>query len=263
MPQNATYFISRLIKVGELSHEDIIKSLENPQVVTARSSSYTVTDFSIQHFNEFTYYSGRLTKFNSEGQVKVIDLNTKKEVDIIEPDLIIGASQFLYLPEFSCFVYQRIWNQIEMTTFSSQIRAIILSSKDYFMVDCKLEPVSDLKNFLSKVKRISIISEISATVNPPNPLFGHLWKSLEAYLRKRNLDELKLNEKAKNKPINSNLLKLLVAIDSNLDLEEIDPNTIEIGDAAVLMSIDGYGSAKIVGKSGNKFITIRGKNEKP
>jgi len=137
------------------------------------------------------------------------------------------------------------------------MRDIILSSKDYFLVDCKLEPVSNIKSFLDKVKRISAINEIKATVNPPNPLFGHLWETLDRYLRTRNLDELKLNEKANNKPINSSLLNLLQSIDSKEDLSLIDSSKVEIGDAAILMSIDGYGSATIEGKSGQKFITIR------
>lgn len=256
MPQNATYFISRLIKIGEITHNDIISALENPKIVTVRKSSFTITDFMEQRYQDQTYYSGRLTKFRSEGSVKVLKLETRKVIDIIEPDLIISSSQFLYLPEFGCFVYQRIWNQIDMATFAARMRDLILVSKDYFMVDCKLEPVSDIKNFLKKVKRFSSINQIKATVNPPNPLFGHLWKSLETYLRNRNLDELKLDEKSRNKPINSSLLTLLIAIDSNLDLKSIDPESIEIGDAAILMSIDGYGYARIEGKSGNRFITI-------
>jgi hypothetical protein len=257
MPQNATYFISRLNKVGELSLQDVIDALDNRIVVTSRECSYTITNFTTQYLEGEKYYSGLFTKFKTEGLVKVLDLKSREPVDIIEPDLIIASSQFLFLPEFACFVYQRIWNQIEMATFSARMRDIILKSKDYFLVDCKLEPVSDIKNFLEKIKRISIINEIKATVNPPNPLFGHLWESLEKYLKKRNLDELKLNEKAKNKPINSNLLNLLQSIDENIDLKTIDPNSIEIGDAAILMSIDGYGSATIEGKSGKRFISIR------
>lgn len=257
MPTNATYFISRLNKVGELSWDDVINALQNPTVVNARENSYTITNFTDQYYKEEKYYSGLLTKFKSEGTVKVLDFKSKQAIDRIEPDLIVATSQFLFLPQYASFVYQRIWNQIEMTTFSSRMREIILSSKDYFLVDCKLEPISDIKNFLDKMKRISVINEIKATVNPPNPLFGHLWESLEKYLKTRNLNELKLNEKAKNKPINSRLLDLLMAINENKNLSTIDPNDVGIGDAAILMSIDGYGSATIEGKSGQRFITIR------
>lgn len=257
MPQKATYFISRLIKVGELSLDEIINALMNPIPAKARISSFTITDFSEQFYRGEKYYFGRLTKFRTEGLVKVIDHSTNKAIDHVEPDLIIASSQFLFIPEYTCFVYQRIWNHIDSGTFSKWIREIILSSKERFFVDCKLEPLTDIKNFLEKVRRISIITQIKATVNPPNPLFGHLWKSLEKYLKKRHVDELKISEKAKKLTIDSNLIPLLQSIEDGVDLSTIDPNNVEIGDAAVLMSIDGYGSASIEGKIDQKFISIR------
>lgn len=210
MAKYGTYFISRLIKVGEINLDDIITALTEPKTVTARTASYTITHFTKHIFNNNeTYYNGRLTKFKAEGLVKVIDRTKNREIDQIEPDLIIASSPFLFLPEYSCFVYLRIWNQIDHTTFSARMREIILASKEYFFVDCKLQPVSDIKSFLDKIKRISIVHEIKAKVNPPNPLFGHLWKSLEKYLANRNLDELKIAEKAADKPINTNLIQLL------------------------------------------------------
>lgn len=257
MAKYGTYFISRLIKVGEIYQDDILAALSEPKTITARSASYTITHFTEHIFKNETYYYGRLTKFKAEGLVKVIDRTKNREIDQIEPDLIIASSPFLFMPEYSCFVYLRIWNQIDLTTFSARIREIILASKDFFLVDCELQPVSDIKSFLDKIRRISIIHEIKAKVNPPNPLFGHLWKSLERYLANRNLDELKIAEKAADKPINTNLIELLQQIDDNFDISGIDPNSIQIGDAAILMSIDGYGSGSIEGQIDQKYITIR------
>jgi hypothetical protein len=51
MPKQGTYFISRLIKVGELTLDEIISSLARPKVVTSRTSSYTITDFSEQYLH--------------------------------------------------------------------------------------------------------------------------------------------------------------------------------------------------------------------
>lgn len=257
MPKQGTYFISRLIKVGELTLEEIISSLARPKVVTSRTSSYTITDFSEQYLHPDKYYYGKLTKFKSEGQVKIIDRESNTEKFLIEPDLIIASSPFLFLPDYSCFVYLRVWNQIDMVTFSNRMREIILASKDFYFVDCELQPVSDIKSFLERVRRITIINQIRAKVNPPNPLFGHLWKSLEIYLSKRNIDELKISEKATNKPLQTDLIGLLQQISENDNLESIDPNEVKIGDAAILMSMDGYGSGTIEGQINQRFVTIR------
>lgn len=252
-----TYFISRLIKVGEIYQKDIVEALSDPKTITSRSASYTITNFEKRSFENIAFYYGKLTKFRDKGLVKVIDRVTNREIDQLEPDLIIASSPFIFIPEYSSFIYLRVWNQIDPTTFSLRMREIILASKDYFLVDCELQPVSDIKTFLERVKKISIIHEIRAKVNPPNPLFGHLWKSLDRYLSDRNLEELKIAEKSSGGAIQTNLIDLLQQIDDNSDLSKIDSKSIPIGDAAILMSIDGYGSGSIEGQMNQRYVTIR------
>lgn len=38
---------------------------------------------------------------------------------------------------------------------------------------------------------------LSARVNPPNPLFGVLWKQLKEYLSNRDIEELRIAEEGK------------------------------------------------------------------
>jgi hypothetical protein len=258
MGRKITYFISRISKIGEITNEDIIEALKEPNFVDSRTSSYTITNFQEYIYKSEKYYFGKLTKFKKEGEIKRVDRISFKEIDALEPDLIISSSQFLYLPDYACFVFQRIWNQIDQSTFSNRMKDIILDKKEHFFADCEIKPVSDLSSFLQKIRKMQNIEELKAKVNPPNPLFGHLWKSLEEYLKSRNTSELKISEKATTQPLNSNISSFLEKIENEEDLSLIDPNDVKLGDAAVLMSIDGYGNGTIVGRTkNNQHLVIR------
>ena len=137
------------------------------------------------------YVFGKLSKYSPQGSVKVLDEKEKAETRVIEPNLIEASSPFLYIPQFSGLAYLHVWNQIEREIFAKRFSRIIEESFDNFFVDCKIEPITDLRKFIEKLTSIETFTEISAKIHPPNPLFGRAWKDLREYLEKRQASEFK------------------------------------------------------------------------
>lgn len=123
-------------------------------------------------------------------------------------------------------------------------------------MECNIEPISDYTTFVSKLREIDQFIEISATVHPPNPLFGRLWGSLQDYVNKRNVSELSVKEAStKNEGIGTNIIDLMNGL---LENPQFSPETPpDITDTALLMAADGYGNGKVIGKQDGEEKIIR------
>ena len=85
---------------------------------------------------------------------------------------------------------------------------------------------------------------------------------MKEYIKKRRLDEVIISEDSEG-GINTNVSEIAQQMVSD---EIVSPDNITsrmetlmggIGDAAVLMAADGYGSAKVEGKEAGKTVIIR------
>lgn len=126
-------------------------------------------------------------------------------------------------------------------------------------MDCDIELVTDLKTFAAKLLSLHGIFKIEARISPPNPLFSPLWESLEKYLRGRNTDRMTLIEDAPESDVlQTNLPNLVEAASRQTAESRFIPQTeIPIGDAAILMAADGYGSGVIRGRRDNEVVVIK------
>jgi hypothetical protein len=73
MPTNARYYMSRVIKVGQLDNEKIIAGIQSPVYVQIRGNRFTFTD--VQRFGTVSDTKGifaRLAKYKPEGAVEVV-----------------------------------------------------------------------------------------------------------------------------------------------------------------------------------------------
>ncbi|PJZ43654.1 hypothetical protein [Leptospira brenneri] len=259
--RNGTYNLTRISKIN-LSTDEIVSAFKEPERISIGEYSWTITDY--QKFDSktenlpFDFHFAYLVKYEDDGSVKTLDDKQPIQKETYEQNLIKAQSPFIFIPEYSGIVFLHVWNQIEFATFANRIKELILKKTGTFFKDCEIEPVSDLKSFLGSLKDIDSIFEISGRVNPPNPSFGHLWRSLKEYLEKRNLNELIIKEKTYSQKIISRLQTLIQnLLDKKGNIEDIDPNSIDIADAMILMAIDGHGNGKIKGKKGDKKITIK------
>lgn len=265
MARRGSYYLSRIIKSGQLNQETLIDAIAKPATILVGKYAWTITNaFKFLDVDgQVIYVYGKLTKYSQEGTVKVVHQNS--EMPVIEPNLIEASSPFIYIPEFSGIAYLHVWNQIERDVFASRFSQIIKQSFDNFFVDCKIEPITNLEKFLERLQSIEGFIEISAKVNPPNPLFGEAWRSLRQYLENRKLGELRVKEKAiESGSIVSDLPKHINGILSQTQDNPYKPEKpIDIADAGILMAADGYGDGRIIGhEKGNGRIVILRVSEK-
>jgi hypothetical protein len=250
------YYLSRVIKLGELNQDKLMDAIIEAPTVAIGQFEWTITDVVDMRAAKDPFVFGNLAKYSKEGRVKVVDEASKHQLQARARNLLEASAPFVYLPQFSGLAFLHVWNGIQEEIFPRRFKAIIEAAYDNFFVDCTVEPVADYRAFLQKLRSLDRITELSAKVHPPNPLFGRLWESLDKYVKKRQADEVSVREKSdKSTGLSTQLLMLMQKI---LDNPKYEPTRIpDITDAAVLMAADGYGSGKAVGTEGNHEVVVR------
>lgn len=260
MGKTGTYYLGRVIKFGILDENKIFQALENPITIIRRGSAWTIINASMHRSGPSRFGYGRLCKFIPETEVAVIDLLKKEKVLQPERNVILASSPFVYIPEHSGIAFLQVWNHIEPRTFMSKFCSIVTETHQGFFVQCEIDPVADIRTFAAKLSKLDGIYRISATVHPPNPLFGPLWRHLKDYLAERQTETMKIQEdSSRDAPLKTNLTEHVATVAE----EKIDQATtsnsgpLPVGDAAILMAADGYGAGSVKGRTGSVTIIIR------
>lgn len=258
------YYLGRLVKAGLLDQSKVILALSEPVSLRIGKYGWTINNFEKVILNNGdSFYFGYLTKFSPEGVINKIDLRNHVVIDRLEPDMIIASSPFVYIPKVSGIAFLHIWNHIEEDTFVNRFTRLIIEKYDGFFVDCDVEPITDLRKFYIKISSLDTIERISAKVVPPNPLFGIHWESLLRYLRERKISELKVDEKASlGGEINTQITEIIKQMIDKVEIDKALLKETPIGDAAILMSADGYGNAKVIGSVDGKTVVVNTKDSR-
>jgi len=259
MSRVGTYYVGRVLKLGVLNQNTLIDAIRNPSTIYYRGNAWTFIDVEEFKDDDEHYIFGRLSKFAPSGEITKVDIENHSEVTQFEPNLSVASSTFVYIPEHSGIAFLNVYNHIEQSTFTKRFSEIINEKYDNFFVDNKIEMVTDLRTFATKLAALDGIYKISAKVSPPNPLFGPLWKPLKEYLAKRNTDTMQIIEDApESEPLNTDLSKHVKSIsEQTIDNQYILSEDLPIGDAAILMSADGYGNGTVKGKQNGETIIIK------
>lgn len=249
------YYLGRVVKIN-LDQESLMNAIINAPVITIGKFDWTITDITDNRHEEFSYVFGKLSKYAKDGYATVIDEVSRSQINTDVPNLLEASSSFVYLPGCSGIAFLHVWNGIQEDVFPRRFKSVIEAAFDGFMVACDVEPISDYRAFTSRLKKLSYFAELSATVYPPNPLFGRLWGSLNEYIDSRNASEITVKEQAsKPKGLKSKLIELM---DSIIKSPNYEPNeTPAIGDAAILMAADGYGRGKVIGVEDGEEVVIK------
>ena len=254
--QRGRYYLGRVIKLGNLTQENLIESLQKPTPISAGSFQWTFTDAVNESDGKTGYVFSRLSKYTQEGHVTIVDTDTQSQRDAIAENLLVASAPFVYLPEFSGVAYLHVWNGIAEDVFRRRFKTIVEQTFDKFFVQCDIEAIADYTAFVTKLKSMDKFSEIRAKVRPPNPLFGDLWKDLNNYIKTRNASEIQVAEKSsEDDGLSTDLIHFVDAIiEEKMDVLE---KSASITDAALLMAADGYGSGKITGSACDDAVVIR------
>ena len=111
--QNGRYYMSRIVKLGQLDQDRVAKALLQSVTLNIGKFAWTVTDVASERGSKAAYIFGKLSKFDIEGQVTVVDTQKKRLVEAPEKNLLVSSSPFVYLPEYSGLAYLHVWNEIQ------------------------------------------------------------------------------------------------------------------------------------------------------
>lgn len=249
------YFLGRVVKIN-LTQETLMNAITNAPIISIGKFDWTITDVIDNRDEELPYIFGKLSKFAKDGHAKVIDELSRSQIDAEVPNLLEASSPFIYLPDYSGIAFLHVWNGIQEDVFPRRFKSVVEAAFDRFMISCDIEPISDYRAFTSRLKKMNYFTEFSATVYPPNPLFGRLWGSLNNYIESRNASEVAVKEQtSKPKGLRSKIIELMDRIIESPNYEPDEPPAI--GDAAILMAADGYGRGKVKGIEGGEEVIIK------
>lgn len=259
MVRNGTYYIGRVLKLGLLDQTMLINAILNPTSIKIRGNKWTIIDSLEYKQGEDHFIYGRLSKYSPDGEVTIIDEVNRLQIQQSEPNLLVASSPFIYIPSHSGIAFLNVYSHIEQKTFIDRFSTIIEESHNGFFVDCDIEMISDLKSFAAKLGALDRIYQINSKISPPNPLFGPLWSSLKDYLIERNTDRMTIIENApESQSIATNLPDIVqLAADQEHNKAYFTEEEIPIGDAAILMAADGYGSGTVKGTKEGESVTIK------
>lgn len=254
------YFLSRIVKIN-LSQENLIDAICNPAIIKVGKYNWTITDMLDKRDDEsLPFIYGRLVKYADDTQ-DVVNEDNHTQGQSMTANLVKASSPFVYLPRFSGLCFLHVYNGIESETFPRRFKKIIEDARNLkyndLLIGCDVDAISDYASFRNKIIMIKKITQIEATVSPPNPLFGRIWKSLKETLEKRNTSTLKINEESeKREGLKTNLHDLVNSIEKN-NISNYKQE-VALPDAAILMAADGYGIGKVAGEDNNgEIIEVR------
>jgi len=266
MAQPSRFYLGRVIKLGSMTADLLIRVIFDPPTISLRGTRYTfISAQEIKTDDGRDAVFAMLAKYRPDGEVAVVDPSKHVLKQASVQDLLRATSSFVYIPSLSGIAYRHLGGVISHELFERMFSGLVSQSGYGLLGSAEINPISDIRTFVSKLARMESVTEISATVQPPNPLFGPLWESLFDYVKKRGLDELSVSEHSAT-GINTNLPEIAasMASDSIVSRRGISLMTEQVGasgDAAVLMAADGYGKATVRGRHDGEWVTYSSAND--
>lgn len=261
MAKQTRFYLGRVLKRGEMTAERIAEAVAEPVTIEYRGTRYSFIDFEPMSAAGASHgFYAKIVKYKQQGAVTVVheELHASRSAEV--QNLIDVVSPFVYVPQFSGIAYRHIWNAMPSDQFERVFKELVEGRYGKFFVGCDIEPISDFRTFVRRLSRLDLITEIRAKVVPPNPLFGPCWKSLSEYLRKRRLQEAQIVEVG-TQGIQSKLSQIAEAVQQESEPTSwpqlMEPLLDGVGDAAVLMSADGYGRGAVKGTEEGRSVVVK------
>ena len=261
MSKQARYYLGRVLKRAEMTADKLATAVREPVTVEYRGTRYSFIDFEeIGTPAGKTGFYAKLVKYKQQGAVAVVQEELHASTSAEVANLIDAASPFVYVPQFSGIAYRHIWNALPSDQFERVFKELVERKYDKFFIGCDVEHITDFRTFVTRLSRLERITELQASVAPPNPLFGPCWESLADYLRQRRLEEVRIKEQS-TAGIRTQLKDIAEAALSDAAADTwqhmMEPLLGGVGDAALLMAADGYGRGRVRGLEHGKEVVIR------
>jgi hypothetical protein len=90
-PKKGTYYLGRVIKLGQLDDDRLVRSILEPREVIRRKSAWTFIDALEVNEPGQRFVFARLSKYSPKAEVKVVDPKRRSEIKRGEPNLVSQA----------------------------------------------------------------------------------------------------------------------------------------------------------------------------
>lgn len=265
MARLSRFYIERVSKAGRLTDDGIREAILDSTSVESRRFAWTITSpisgTTGDGSTAAEYIGGFLAKYEPDAVVEVIDEETKTVLLNPEPNMQVASAQFVYIPSHAALAHRHIWNKITAQDFRKRFSSLISSKFRDFFVECELRPITDYRQFYIKLAEMDTVRELKAKVNPPNPLFGPLWRELSQHIRSRNAKSLSVEESSASADgLNSQLPEVVrqsLAETPEQQQARARETPLPIEDAAIVMAADGYGRGEVTGVKEGASVVIR------
>ena len=242
-----------------LDSEKIYNAIKSPQAFYCYDSGWSFFDAEVNERDGVSFIAGRLSKFDPKAEVVISDPESQKESIQPEPNMRVASSHFVYIPSVSGVAFSKASPHIEENKFADRFSSVIKHTHENFFVDCKIQLIADLPKFAQELMTLETVYQISANLKLPNPIYGHLWGHLRNYMKNRRSDKMLIREEAIGREqLRTELPKIVYEVSKQTAEERFKPeNELPIGDSAILMAADGYGSGHVKGTNNGKKIIIK------
>ena len=232
----STYYIGRLNIISAYSDD---KEVFLTQGLTSQAhlptKSYAWGFFEVDRLvrEEEVYLHGFLVKYRPSESTEVVDISTRE----IEPsefnDKVKVKSRFFLNVKSGILAYQ-ILGDITDNVFRRSFCDLLRRAYDNFLVDVDIQTINHNVSFFESIRSLDSISKITISLHPSNPSNRKIWQKQDERLKA-------LNIKTQTDIIR---LKSDILVSKITSDEEIN--------SKLHMASDGYGKARITGKSANE-----------
>lgn len=177
------------------------------------------------------YIYGYLIKYNPYSEDEVFDEENETSLTEGINNRIVAKSFFIIDHTESLLIYQVVTNHIRKKTFTKMFSQLFIENhKGVRQAYFEISEINDQYTFLQKVQSLKKIERVIISLVPSNPRFADRWKDVDKRLRENNIGSYREVQKAKKSES--------IIVD-------------EVTEDKILMSEDGYGTAKVKGLDQN------------
>ncbi len=182
---------------------------------------------------EEVYLYGFLVKYRPLESTEVVDISTR-EIEPSEFNDKVKVKSLFFLNVKSGILAYQVHGDIKDNVFRKNFCDLLRRAYDDFLVDVDMQTINQEVSFFDSISSLDSISKITISLHPSNPSSRRIWQKQDERLQA-------LNIKTQTDIIR---LKSDVLVSKITSDEEIN--------SKLHMASDGYGKARITGKSANE-----------
>lgn len=212
--------------------EFLLKGIGNRVATSFRNYAYRIIDVT----EDENFIFGYLIKYDPYSVNEVFNDQTGKLGEGGIKNKIVAKALFVIDLNESLLIFETVPNLITKHTFIDRFQEIFRDNhQPSTFGQIHVSPIKEEYSFIEQVRQMAIVEKITMHLVPSNPRFRDQWKDVDERLRRNHISKYKEEQE-------SNDVSGLVVDD--------------ITESKMMMTEDGYGDSRAVGKDVNGNIVI-------